>query len=68
MSLDMRIDIISSRDEPSDLHPTKRTAMIMQEWLMDHYVNVLEWPSLSLRLNKMEHFWRNLKTSNLTEL
>ncbi len=63
MSLDMRIDIIPYRDEPSDLHPTKRTTMIMQEWLMDHSVNVLEWPSQSLRLNKIEHFWRNLEMS-----
>ncbi len=32
-----------------------------QEWLIDNYVNVLEWLSHSLGLNPIKYFWRNLK-------
>ncbi len=48
---------------------------LRHEWLMDNSVNVFEWPSLSLCLNPIKYFWRNVKMalqrwslSNLIEL
>ncbi len=53
----------------------KHTAKTLHEWLMDNSVNVFEWPSLSLCLNPIKYFWRNVKMalqrwslSNLIEL
>ncbi len=34
---------------------------LRHEWLMDNSVNVFEWPSLSLCLNPIKYFWRNVK-------
>ncbi len=42
---------------------SKRTMTLstQQQWLIDNSVNVLEWPSHSLGLNAIKHFWGNLK-------
>ncbi len=37
------------------------TQSTQQEWLIDNFVNVLEWPSHSLSLPPIKCFWRNLK-------
>ncbi len=43
--------------------PSNRTMNLntQQEWLKGNSVNVLEWPSHSLRLYPIKYFWRNLK-------
>ena len=53
----------------------KHTAKTMQEWLRDKSLDVLERPSQSLDLNRIEGHWRDLKItlqwrspSDLTEL